>query len=80
MEKKFNREYKYCTRGAATGVYKSEGYLVIPEMKTALGNKGIMVRGPKLWNLMPQNLRIFTGNITSFKRELKKWIRSNVDP
>ena len=38
-----------------------------------------MVRGPTLWNGMPRNLRVFTGSLFKFKKELKKWIKMNVE-
>ena len=77
---KFNRRFNYRTRGVAAGTYAADGYLQIPDMKTALGKKGMMVRGPTMWNAMPRNLRVFTGNLLGFKKDLKKWIKINVDP
>ena len=77
---KFNRGAHYRTRGVSTGEYLAEGYLQIPDTKTALAKKGMMVRGPTLWNAMPRDLRMFTGSQISFKKDLKKWIRENVEP
>ena len=57
-----------------------DGYLQIPETKKALAKKGMMVRGPTLWNSMPRNLRVFTGSLFKFKKELKKWIKDNIEP
>ena len=48
-------------------------------METALGKKGLMVRGPSMWNNMTEELRTFSGNIVRFKKDLKKWIRENVE-
>ena len=80
MVSKFNRGFNYQTRGVAAGTYVADGYLKIPETKKALAKKGMMVRGPTMWNAMPRSLRIFTGSIFSFKKELKKWIKINVEP
>ena len=53
-----------------------EGYLRILEMNTALGNSGMMVKGPTMWNSMPREFRLFSGSIASFKKDLKIWIRT----
>ena len=76
LEKKFNREYTYQTRGVVAGVSVMEGYLRVPEMNTALGNSGMMVKGPTMWNSMPREFRLFSGSIASFKKDLKIWIRT----
>ena len=80
MDMKFNREFNYRTRGVAAGTYAVDGYLQIPDTKKALAKKGMMVRGPTLWNSMPRNLRVFTGSLFKFKKELKKWIKDNIEP
>ena len=80
LEMKFNRDFSYQTRRVAGGKNKTEGYLYVPEMETALGKKGLMVRGPSMWNNMTEELRTFSGNIVRFKKDLKKWIRENVEP
>ena len=69
---KFNREFKYQTRIVADGTNRTEGYLCVPEMETALGRKGMMVRGPSMWNTMTEKLKTFNGNISSFKKDIKK--------
>ena len=80
MDMKFNREFNYRTRGVAAGTYAVDGYLQIPETKKALAKKGMMVRGRTLWNSMPRNLTVFTGSLFNFKKELKKWIKVNIEP
>ena len=80
MVKKFNRGFNYRTRGVEAGTYTADGYLQVPGTETALAKKGMMVRGPTLWNTMPKSLRAFHGSQLSFKKDLKKWIKANVDP
>ena len=80
MLEKFNRSFKYRTRGVTTGLHEAEGYLQIPDTEKAITKKGIMVRGPTLWNQLPRKLRIFGGSLQSFKNELKKWIKKTVEP
>ena len=80
IEMKINRGFNYRTRRVAAGTYAADGFLQIPETKKALAKKGMMVRGPTLWNAMPRELRVFTGGLAKFKKELKKWIKINVEP
>jgi hypothetical protein len=80
MAMKFNRGSNYRTMGVAAGTYIADGFLQIPETKKALAKKGMMVRGPTLWIAMPRNLRVFTGSLAKSKKELKKWIKMNVEP
>ena len=72
IEMKINRGFNYRTRGVAAGTYTADGFLQIPETKKALAKKGMMVRGPTLWNAMPRELRVFTGGLAKFKKELKE--------
>ena len=79
LELKLNREPKYRTRGVTGGGFKREGYLVVPQMNTALGNKWFMVRGTLLWNSITKNLRLFDGSLQTFKTKLKKWIMEHIE-
>ena len=54
--------------------------LFIPEMKTSLGSKGMMTRGPMMWNSLPAELKGMSGSLGSFKNALKTWIKNNVEP
>ena len=54
--------------------------LLIPDMKTGLGSKGMMTRGPMMWNSLPAHLKGMTGNLLKFKKTLKAWILENVEP
>ena len=80
MFEKFHRKFNYRTRGVTSGLNDTEGYLQIPETKKAISKKGIMVRGPTMWNQLPIELRTFKGNLQSFKKELKIWIKNTVEP
>ena len=54
--------------------------LRIPEMKTKLGSKSMMTRGPEMWNTLPANIKGMTGSLEKFKKALKEWIKANVEP
>ena len=80
MFEKFNRKFNYRTRRVTGGLHETEGLLQIPESNKAITKKGIMVRGPTMWNQLPRKLRIFKGSLQSFKKELTKWVKSTVEP
>ena len=80
MFEKFNRKFNYRTRGVPGGLHEAEGLLQIPESDKAIAKKGIMVRGPTMWNQLPRELRIFKGSLHNFKKELRNWVKSTVEP
>ena len=56
-----------------------EGNIRIQEPKTSLGMKAIRFRGVSMWNTLPVNLKTVRGEVQSYKRQLKKWVRENVE-
>ena len=80
MFENFNRKFNYRTRGVTGGLHEAEGLLQIPESDKAIAKKGIMVRGPTMWNQLPRELRIFRGSLHNFKKELRNWVKGTVEP
>ena len=76
MFEKLHREFNHRTRAATTGVHETEGFLQVPVTLKAISRKGIMVRGPTMWNQLPIKLRTFKGSLQSFKKELRTWIKN----
>ena len=68
-----NPEYEQRTRCVIEGNIKSQ------EPKTSLGKKALRFRGASMWNTLPANLKIVTGEVQSYKKQLKIWVRENVD-
>ena len=52
--------------------------LVIPTSNSRYGDKSISVRAPKLWNCLPQELRIEC-DINQFKKKLKTFLFLDTD-
>jgi hypothetical protein len=50
---------------------------LVPIYKTSFGQSVFSVKGEKLWNLLPTNLKLET-NSNTFNRELKQWLKSTV--
>ena len=75
-----NRKPNYRTRSVAAGVSEAEGYIHIPCTQKATTKKGIMMRGPTVWNTLPMELRTHQGSLQMFKKELKLWIKNNLEP
>ena len=73
LNEMLNPEYERQTRRII------EGNIRIPEPKTSLGKKAIRFRGAKMWNTLPANLKIVTGEVQSYKKQLKIWVRENVE-
>ena len=73
LNEMFNPEYGRQTRNI------TEGNIRIQEPKTSLGKKAIRFRGASMWNTLPANLKMFTGEVQSFKKQLKRWIRENIE-
>ena len=75
-----NRKPNYRTRSVAAGVPDAEGYFQIPSTQKASTKKGIMTRGPTLWNTLPMELRTYQGSLQIFKKKLRTWIKNNLEP
>ena len=76
LSRKLNKSYMR-TRSCNT----SETFnLLIPEMQTGLGGKGLMARGPMMWNSLPVEIKGMIGSLEKFKKALKLWIKNNVEP
>ena len=73
LSKIFNPEYEFRTRKVAAG------NLRVPDSNTALAQKSFRVRGITIWNSLPTRLKMYTGKLIGFKKELKSWVKSNVD-
>lgn len=51
------------------------GDCLVPKCKTSFGQSAFSVKGPKLWNALPTNLKLETdGN--AFNRGLKQWLKT----
>ena len=48
-----------------------------PRYKLATSRQGFMYQGQKLYNLLPENVST-SGDIPSFKRSVKSWIKLNI--
>ena len=55
------------------------GNIRVPRSKTSMSKKSLRVRGAEQWNLLPPELKGFVGDITKFKKELKIWVKNNVE-
>ena len=73
LNEMLNPEYEQRTRCVIEGNIKSQ------EPKTSLGKKALRFRGASMWNTLPTNLKIVTGEVQSYKKQLKIWVRENVD-
>ena len=69
----FNQDYQQQTRGTL------EGNIRIQEPVTSLAKKAIRFRGANMWNTLPSTLKTFRGEIKNFKKQLKTWVRENVE-
>ena len=69
----FHPDYEHHTRNITTGNLRTT------EMKTGLGKKAIRVRGTTYWNSLPPELKGFNGKLLSFKKELKAWVKTNIE-
>ena len=49
----------------------------VPNVKLSASKSGFVVRGASLWNSLPLVMRSDM-KATTYKRELKKWIKDNV--
>ena len=73
LNEMLNPEYERQTRRII------EGNIRIQEPKTSLGKKAIRFRGAKMWNTLPAHLKTVTGEVQSYKKQLKIWVRENVE-
>jgi len=48
--------------------------LLVPRTRTKLADRALSVRGPILWNELPDNIKILN-SLPTFKRELKKYMQ-----
>ena len=58
---------------------EDENKLVVPRTKTAYGDRGFNVSGPKTWNSLPVNLRDPSISLAVFRRDLKTFLFSVSD-
>ena len=73
LHSKFSKPFPYNTRAAASDSIRS-----LQEAAYTISSQSFMVRGSKIWNNMPAELRMI-GKIEKFKPKLKQWIKDNVD-
>ena len=69
----FNPNYNQQTRMVRNGNIR------IPDTETSLGKNALRIRGATWWNSLPPDLKMFSGDVLSFKRELKKWVKTNTE-
>ena len=53
------------------------GNIILPKYNLELAERSFLVRGSKLWNALPTDLKEITST-GSFKQELKEWVKINV--
>ena len=51
--------------------------IVIPNVRTNMGSRSLVVRGPKYWNKLPSHIKK-ESSITTFKRKIKQHIVEDV--
>ena len=73
LSEMFSSDYAHQTRVVTAG------NLRVPEMETSLAKRGIRVRGATMWNSLPTVLKGYTGKLLGFKKELKAWVRKNIE-
>ena len=54
-------------------ITRQENDLFVPQTRTLIGERKIPVRGPKLWNKLPVEMKNIV-SITTFKKSLKKYL------
>jgi len=70
----------FCTPLSSISLRKNlrsveSGMLSVPRSKTVFyGDKSFPVAGPRLWNSLPDNLRLHSQSIDSFKSQLKTYL------
>ena len=69
----FNPDYDQQTRGTV------EGNIRIQEPVTSLAKKAFRFRGVTMWNSLPSNLKTFRGEVQNYKKQLKTWVKENVE-
>ena len=52
---------------------RQSNHLVVPRRRTVRADKAVSVRGPKLWNRLPKDIKECT-NFSVFKKELKSYL------
>ena len=57
-------------------ITRQENDLYIPQTRTVVGERQDLVRGPKLWNKLPVEIKN-TASIAVFKKSLKKYLLQN---
>ena len=57
----------------------TQGNIRIPDTETSLARKALRVRGATWWNSLPQELKSFSGEVQCFKKQLKAWVKTNVE-
>ena len=57
-------------------ITRQENDLYIPQTRTVVGERQVLVRGPKLWNKLPVEIKN-TASIAVFKKSLKKYLLQN---
>ena len=67
----FNPDYSQSTR------LVRNGNLRIPDTNTSLAKNALRFRGATWLNSLPQELKSFSGDDCSFKKQLKSWVREN---
>jgi hypothetical protein len=60
---------------------KNDNYrsnIIVPNTSLSLAKKSFCFRGAEMWNLVPAQIRSIE-KVTSFKKELKKWVLNSVE-
>ena len=57
----------------------SVGNIQVQRSKTSMSRKSMRIRGVEQWNLLPPEIKGFVGEIQKFKKELKTWVKANVE-
>ena len=55
------------------------GNLRIPDSETSLAKKSIRYRGALSWNSLPNHLKTNMGEAWKFKKQLKTWVKENIE-
>ena len=55
---------------------RQQNNIFVPPTRTITGERGMGVRGPSLWNGLPENVKN-SNSVYSFKRNLKTYLLAN---
>ena len=72
MHRKFSKPFPYNTRAAA-----GDNIRMLQDEEYSFSSQSFMVRGSKIWNSLPAELRVMD-KVDRFKKGLKQWIRDTV--